>query len=94
VSIFESIGWFEGPGETPTFDPGEAGVCPLCDKVIGTQPRLCRSLMVNGRRSYFFSYHEACKDTVRLKDIEHQVVDELFTIEDNTALAANEGQRP
>lgn len=78
-----SIGYFDSPKQTePKFDPAENGICPLCQEHIGAEPRLCRSLMVSSKRSYFFSYHERCRDDEELKKVEEAVVTELFDWDD------------
>lgn len=78
-----SIGYFDSPTqEEPAMDPAGEGVCPLCQEKIGNRPRLCRNLMVSTKRSYFFSYHEACRDDEKLKEVEEAVVTELFDWDD------------
>lgn len=74
-----SIGYFDSPDQDePKFDPAEKGICPLCQEEIGDRERLCRSLMVSMKRSYFFSYHKECRDDEKLKVVEEAVVGELF----------------
>lgn len=78
-----SIGYFDSPTQSePAFDPAEKGICPLCQEEIGDKPRLCRNLMVSTKRSYFFSYHTACRDDDKLKEVEDAVVTELFDWDD------------
>jgi hypothetical protein len=78
-NVLRSIGYFDDPDQDePTFDPGPDGICPVCNKLIGLKPRLCRNLMVSFQRSYFFSYHTECRDAEKLDAIEARVVDELF----------------
>ena len=78
-----SIGYFDSPEQTePKFDPAEKGICPLCQNEIGSERRLCRDLMVSTKRSYFFSYHEKCRDDEKLKEVTDAVVTELFDWDD------------
>lgn len=82
TSALTSVGWFDKPDqEQPAFDPGENGTCPLCHNKIGSEPRLCRSLMVSSSRSYFFSYHARCRDDAKLEQIENTVVSELLDMD-------------
>lgn len=76
TGLAKYAGYFDAPGqEKPAFDPA---VCVICEQPTGDQPRLCRSLMlVNGERSYFFSYHTACRDDAALDRIEGELVDEI-----------------
>ena len=82
-NLVGSIGWFDSPGQDePAFDPAENGTCPLCQARMGDERRLCRSMMpIGGRRSYFFSYHERCKDMAALELVEEAVVDAMFQMD-------------
>jgi hypothetical protein len=76
VGRVRSVGYFTEAGQTvPTVDPG---ICAVCGKNIGAEPKLYRSLMLAaGGRSYFFSYHKTCRDEDALNRIEGEVVDTI-----------------
>ncbi len=79
-TVLASLGYFDAPGQTePVHDPK---LCAICGEAIGDEARLCRSLMVSFKRSYFFTYHVRCKDDDLLTKAEHIAVDEMFDCDD------------
>lgn len=79
--LLKSVGYFDAPGQKAPVKDSET--CCLCHAPLLDEKRLCRSLMLlGGKKSYFFSYHERCRDMPKLQEIEYQLIDEFSKWED------------
>ena len=82
--VIERLGYFDGPGTEPAFYPVEAA-CPICEEPMGhpePSENRCRSFRVCDRRSWFFRYHQRCRELfgdVRLDAFEAMAVDAAFS---------------
>ena len=75
------FGWFEGHEETPSYDPGMEGLCPVCARQLD-KPIKTISLMPEERngKSYFFRSHKECWENLSDHEqwlIESSLIDEV-----------------
>jgi hypothetical protein len=77
------FGYFDGPGDTPAFDPGISVPCPHCLLPLVTKPRRAISLLIPGdSRCYFYRTHAECDDSASDEDrqqIESSLIDSRTT---------------
>lgn len=74
------VGYFDGTGSSPAFDPGLKVPCPVCHASLEQEPRCTVSLMAmeHPTKSYFFRAHKRCWETCgrdRQSDIESEIID-------------------
>jgi ribosomal protein S27E len=74
------FGYFDGPGDTPAFDPGTDVDCPVCGQKLSDPMRTPSFMVPDDSRSYFFRVHRSCAiDHPEIVDeTEGMIVDAIY----------------